>query len=134
MSSEKEKQAAHSFKENMGSFFHDMLRAAGLTMQQGNSHERIRSIGERMASSIEAAATRKSIEVIRTLQSAVTDAFVLMEKALKEVRGVTTNHQAVITNLIEDQKAQSEAIRALKVKIQDLETSSRKQHHSISSE
>lgn len=121
MSSEKEKEAATRFKEHMGSFFHDILRAAGITMIPTTANERIRSIGERMASSIEAAATRQSITVIRTLQTAVTDAFVLMEKALKEVRGVTTNHQAAITNLLNDQKIDSKHIKELRDRIEALE-------------
>jgi hypothetical protein len=81
------------FKEYMGGFFHEMLRAAGVTMVQGNSFERIRSIGERTASAIEHAAERKSVQVIKKLQEAVKLAFgrteeriVQLEKEVAELK------------------------------------------------
>lgn len=70
------------FKEHMGGFFHELLRAAGITMTPSNTDERIRSIGERMASTIEHAAERKAVELIKRLQDAVSGAFVKMEAKL----------------------------------------------------
>ncbi len=121
MSSENEKAAAVRFKEHMGSFFHDMLRSAGITMIPTTANDRIRAIGERMASSIEAAATRQSIVVIRQLQTAVVEAFALMEAALKEVKHVTTVHQAAIDNLLNDQRIDSKHIKDLTERIRVLE-------------
>jgi predicted nuclease with TOPRIM domain len=63
------------FKEDLGGFFHQMLRASGVTMVRGDTHEKVRDIGERMASSIVRAAELKSIEVVKKLQSAVSEAF-----------------------------------------------------------
>ena len=102
------------FKETMGAFFHDLLRAAGITMTPGNSHERIRQIGEQMASSIEHASERKSIQVIRKLQTAVSDAFTKMEKALDEVKTLVLAHQPVLENVHEVQKKQAEDMENLK--------------------
>jgi predicted nucleic acid-binding Zn-ribbon protein len=110
----KEKEAADRFKQNMGSFFHDLFRASGLTMTAMNATERVRATGERMASSIEAAATRKSIQVIRQLQTAVTDAFVLMENALKEVKTVCRAHSGLLVT-------HEEEITALNTRIDQLE-------------
>jgi hypothetical protein len=70
------------FREFMGGFFHDFLRASGITMTPGNTNERLREIGERMASTIEHAAERKAVELIKRLQDAVSGAFVKMETQL----------------------------------------------------
>jgi hypothetical protein len=87
------------FKENMGAFFHDLLRAAGITMTPGNAHERIREVGERMAAAIEHASERKSIQVIRKLQTAVSEAFDKMEKELASVQELVLAQQKVMEDL-----------------------------------
>lgn len=93
-----------SFREHMGSFFHDLLRAAGITMIPGNANERLRSIGERMASAIERAAERQAIEVIKRLQSAVSEAFRALEKELEDQKALIQAHHTLIENLLDEQK------------------------------
>jgi hypothetical protein len=71
------------FREHMGGFFHDLLRAGGVSMPATNSLDRIRTIGEKMADTIEHAAERKSIQVVERLQIAVVDAFNQVEAKLQ---------------------------------------------------
>lgn len=73
-------------KESMGGFFHDFFRAAGISMVPASAMERIRAIGERMASAIERAAERQSIEVIKRLQVPVSEGFAKMAKELDELK------------------------------------------------
>lgn len=108
------------FKETMGAFFHDLLRAAGITMTPVNAHERIREIGERIASAIEHAAERKSIQVIRKLQTAVSEAFAKMEKVLEKVRAVVGLHEVMLENVHETQKKQADEIMHLKADVRSL--------------
>jgi hypothetical protein len=108
------------FKETMGAFFHDLLRAAGITMTPGNSHERIRQIGERMAAAIEHASERKSIQVIRKLQTAVSEAFSKMETVLEKVRTVVGLHEVMLENIHETQKKQAAQIEHLKADVKSL--------------
>lgn len=104
------------FKETMGAFFHDLLRAAGITMLPGNSHERIRSIGERMASAIEHASERKSIQVIKKLQAAVATGFEGLEGALNEVKALVVKHHALIENLKTEQDELKNRIESLEAR------------------
>ena len=101
------------FKENLAGFFHDLLRAAGITMAPTRSTERIREIGSRMAESIEHAAERKSIEVIKKLQEAVLSAFNKVEDRL--------NNQGALL------AAQQELLVELKERIESLEQSRNRQ-------
>ncbi len=109
------------FKENMGGFFHDLLRASGITMLPTTATSRIRSIGEQMASAIEHAAERKSIQVIQKLQKAISIAFVKMEAELNIVKELVSKHNAIMENLLEDQKRNITVQEELKNRIEDLE-------------
>jgi len=86
----------NKFHEEMGSFFYDMMKAAGLTMYPGNFPERVRDIGTRMAKAVERAAERKSIEVIKQLQGAVLKGFEGTEKDLKDLRELVVKQQELI--------------------------------------
>jgi BMFP domain-containing protein YqiC len=99
------------FAELVGGFFHQLLKAGGVSMMPTTSHERIREVGEQFARSIEAAAERKSVLVIRKLQTAVKDAFVRMEVTLDEQVDVT--------------KAWVARVRALEDRIDALEAAAR---------
>ena len=87
------------FREHMGGFFHDLLRAAGITMTPTNTNERIRQIGERMAKTIEHAAELKSIEVIKKLQAAVLDAFKKVEERLNAQSQLASAQQELLAQL-----------------------------------
>jgi hypothetical protein len=73
------------FRETMGGFFHDLLKAAGISMLPTTAHDRIRKIGEQLAASIEHNAERKAVEVIRRLQAAVKKGFLAMEADLEKI-------------------------------------------------
>lgn len=73
------------FAELVGGFFHQLLRAGGVSMMPTTAHERLREVGEQFARCVEAAAERKSVLVIRKLQAAVKNAFVAMEASLDSV-------------------------------------------------
>ena len=87
------------FKEHLGGFFHDLLRAAGVTMTPTKSTERIREIGARMADAIEHAAERKSIQVIKKLQDAVVGAFNKVEDRLNTQSELIAVQQKLIEKL-----------------------------------
>lgn len=89
------------FKEYMGGFFYDLLRASGITMLPGNSHERLRAVGERMASAIETSSERKSIQVIKKLQFSVVQAFEKIEDELDEIKEIQKENQELIEELEE---------------------------------
>lgn len=63
------------FVDMFAGFFHDILRAAGITMLPTKSHDRIRQIAHKFATSIEWRAEHKAVEVIRILQAAVVKSF-----------------------------------------------------------
>lgn len=116
-----EKEAKARFQENMGAFFHDLLRASGITMTPHNADQKLRSIGERMASSIESASQRKAIEVIRKLQNAVTEAFVAIETELRDLKNLVSNHHAIVSNLLKDSKKDSLILESLRDRVETLE-------------
>jgi hypothetical protein len=105
----------------MSGFFYDFFRAAGITMPPGNNFERIRSIGERMARTIEVAAETKAIEVIRRLQVAVSSSFDKVEKHLKAQDVVTDKNTRLISGLIEQQAAAHKRTTELAARIRELE-------------
>lgn len=84
------------FQEELGGFFYDAMKAAGMTMFPGNFPERVRDVGTRMAKSVNAAATRRSVAVIKELQDRVHDAFTAFEKELDEVKKLTALQQEQI--------------------------------------
>jgi len=68
-----------AFVDMFAGFFHDVLRAAGITMMPGKSHERIREVAKKFATSIEWRAEHKAVEVIRILQAALVSSFETIE-------------------------------------------------------
>lgn len=75
------------FASMIAGFFHDMLRAAGISMTTPQKfHERTREIGRKFAYSIEFRAEKKAVEVIRILQKAVSKAFDGVENEQKALR------------------------------------------------
>ena len=109
------------FREHMGGFFHELFHASGMTMTPGNSNERVRAIGERMARTIEAAAEAKSIEVIRRLQVAVSESFKKTEESLNRLEDLAQKHHDIIGNLIEQQKAHADILAELEDRLLELE-------------
>lgn len=109
------------FAENMGGFFHDFLRAAGINMVPGNAMERVRSIGERMGSAISDQAEKKSVQIIENLQNAVIEGFVKLEASFNKVKDLQTSTSAATLNVIEDLKQNSEDIKDLRWRLQKLE-------------
>jgi hypothetical protein len=81
-----EEEAMSKFQEQLGGFFHDLLKAAGITMVPVKATERIREVGERLAKTIEVQAEKKAIDVIKRLQKPVKEGFELMEQELNELR------------------------------------------------
>jgi 2-oxo-4-hydroxy-4-carboxy--5-ureidoimidazoline (OHCU) decarboxylase len=79
-----------------------------------NAGERIRSIGERMARTIEAAAESKAIEVIRLLQKAVLDSFKKVEAELDKHVKLLNDHNKLIGGLIQEKKRLAEEVKDLK--------------------
>jgi len=110
------------FREHIAGFFYDLIRAAGITMPPGNSFQRVRDIGERMARTIEAAAETKAIEVIKRLQKAILVGFDKMEKELNTLKVQSVNHNDLIGNLLEEQKKQAEEIERLIARVIGLES------------
>ncbi len=104
----------NSFREHIGGFFHDLLKAAGITMLPGTATERIRTTGERMAAAIEHTAEQKAIAVIKRLQKAVSAAFVKMEEELAV-------QKAIIVNTLSDREKAEEQIKALTARVEALE-------------
>lgn len=111
----------HRFKEHLGGFFHDVFRAAGLQMASANAHEKLRAVGERMASTIEHATERKSIQVIKKLQTAVKDSFDKVEVELVKVQQLALACKAIIDDLVEEQKRLSSVIDDLSERVEELE-------------
>lgn len=87
------------FQEELGGFFYDAMKAAGMTMFPGNFPERVRDIGTRMAKSVNAAATRRSVAVIKELQERVHTAFISFEKELDDLKKLVLLQQEQITVL-----------------------------------
>lgn len=73
------------FREELGGFFYDVMKAAGMTMTV-SSPERVREVGAKMAASLERAARRKAIEVVKILQTEVVKAFEAYEAELKAMQ------------------------------------------------
>jgi hypothetical protein len=109
------------FKESLGGFFHDILRSAGITMTPGNSAERIRQIGERMATSIQHAARGEAIKVIRKLQEAVSAGFLGLEHQLNRAKNVIDQHNTLIGNILEENKNLREEAAILRERVLALE-------------
>jgi len=63
------------FIDIFAGFFHDLLRAAGITMLPTKAHEKIRTVATSLAASIEWRAEHKAVEVIRVLQKALVGSF-----------------------------------------------------------
>ena len=114
------------FREYMGGFFHDFLRAAGITMGPGNSFERVRAVGERMARTIEAAAETQAIHVIKRLQEAVISSFNKVEGELNDLTELSGKHNTLIGDLIEEQKKTDHLVNNLLDRIQYLEAENRR--------
>jgi hypothetical protein len=74
------------FKDTIAGSLHGVLRAAGVAMPPGPQLERIRDIAIEMAEAIEFQAEKKSVEVVKKLQSAVKTAFVAMEADITKIR------------------------------------------------
>lgn len=99
--SEPQQQKPRGLKENMGGFFHEMLRAAGVTMTPVGASEKIREIGERLATTVEVTAEKSAIKVIKRLQTAVTTAFLQMEEEMSQMKQLLTEQQALIKGVME---------------------------------
>lgn len=82
------------FAEMVGGFFYQLLKAGGVSMMPTSAHERLRDVGEQFARSVESAAERTSILVIRKLQTAVKSAFEAMEQALSTNISQTSQNSA----------------------------------------
>ena len=89
----------NKFREQLGGFFYDMLKSAGITMTPGNFPERVREVGAKMADTIELVAERKAIQVIQQLQAAVVKGFEGMEKEMAELRELVAKQQAALEAL-----------------------------------
>lgn len=112
--SEEKSQVLIRFREHLGGFFYDVLRAAGITTPMTTAHARIHQIGERMAKTIEAAAEAKSIEVIRRLQKAIIASFDKVEKELNNILKTLVIHQKVLTELNKKQEELDKQISSLR--------------------
>jgi hypothetical protein len=112
------------FAEHMGGFFHDFLRAAGITMTPGNAMERVRSIGEKMGKAISDQAEKKSVQIIEQLQANVIAGFVKMEESFNKVKDLQTSTSAALLNVIEDMKQNQTDIKDLRWRLQKLENDS----------
>lgn len=117
----KKTDAETRFGEYMGGFFHDFLRAAGITMTPGNTMERVRSIGERMASAIEGAAERKAVAIAEAVQVRVEDGFVSLEAVLTKVKNLQEKTAVAVINLVESQKAAHTEAEVMMARIGALE-------------
>lgn len=109
------------FAENIGGFFHDFLRAAGITMTPGNTMERVRVIGEKMGQSIGDFSEKKSIHIIKQLQDNVAEGFVKMETSFNKVKDLQASTSAALLNVLEDLKQSQDAIKDLQYRLQKLE-------------
>ena len=109
--------SSQQFKEHMGSFFHDLLRAAGMTMTPGNINERLRQIGERMADAIEIAAEKRSIVVIRRLQEPVSAGFTKVAEELDVQRKLISTQQELIGVLKEEIDRLRESVDHIKNRV-----------------
>lgn len=89
------------FQEELGGFFYDMMKAAGFTMFPGTFPERVRDIGTRMAKSVNAAATRRSVAVIKELQGRVSAAFEAFEAEQDRMKNLIALQQEQINVLRE---------------------------------
>jgi len=88
------------FASMIAGFFHDMLRAAGISMTTPQKfHERTREIGRKFAYAIEYRAEKKSVEVARVLQTAVVKAFDGVENEQKTLRDTVTALEALVMAL-----------------------------------
>ena len=110
------------FAEYMGGFFHDFLRAAGITMTQGNTMERVRSIGEKMGKAIGDQAEKKAIQIIEQLQDSVVEGFLKMEASFTKVKELLQKSSAAVLNLLDDQKQAAAHIKDLQERLRRLES------------
>ena len=102
------------FAEHMGGFFHDFLRAAGITMTPGNTMERVRSIGEKMGKAISDQAEKKAVQIIEQLQNNVIAGFVKMEEAFAKIKDLQVSSSTMMLETRDE-------LRALRVRVAALE-------------
>lgn len=74
------------FASDIAGAFHQILKAAGVSMSPIDAHDRIRKIATTLALSIEHRGEVKAIEVIKILQVAIKTAFESMEKDMEDLR------------------------------------------------
>ncbi len=74
------------FAEDIAGAFHQILKAAGVSMTPIDAHDRIRQIATTLALAIEHKGEVKAIEVIQILQAAVKVAFESMEEDMEKLR------------------------------------------------
>lgn len=86
------------FQEDMGGFFHDLLRAAGITMTPVNAMERLRDAGNKVGAAIEHEARVQSIKIVKKLQDAVSSAFKVIDIDIKELESRVTALEQQNTN------------------------------------
>ena len=70
------------FTEVVAGLLHEVLKVSGVSMVPVKSHERIRTIAQKLAEAIEYHAERKAIEVAKILQGAVKEGFNGLEQDL----------------------------------------------------
>jgi gas vesicle protein len=80
------KQEETRFAEILSGFFYDIFRAAGLTMIQTKGHEQVRDISRKLGKTIEFRATKKSVEVVKLLQEAVSAGFDVVSAERDELK------------------------------------------------
>lgn len=103
------------FAEFMGGFFHDFLRAAGITMTPGNTMERVRAIGEKMGKAISDQAEKKAVQIIEQLQDHVIAGFVKMEEAFDKVKDLQVKSSTMTLDTRDE-------LRALRARVAALES------------
>ncbi len=89
----------NKFKDTVNGCFYSMLRAAGITMTPASGLERIREIANELADAIEYQAEKKSVEVIRILQKAVSKAFTDIESDFDKLKTEHTQLKARLDSL-----------------------------------
>lgn len=114
MSNSKKNDHDRKFAENMAGFFHDFFRASGLTMPAGNSMERVRSTGEKMATAILDAASIKATSVSKELQDRVNSGFIKLEEAFDKVKNLQVQSSTMLLETRDE-------LRALRVRVAAIE-------------
>lgn len=114
----------NQFKEFLSGFFYDAFRVVGVTMPATNAFERLREVGAKMAATIEHMAEKKSIQVIKKLQAAVSEAFKKTEEELQKMHQFILNNRGDIDDLIKETKrlrdiieGQKSAVVSQKIKV-----------------